>query len=209
MKKLLLLLLCVPLMFSCGENEEKNNTEDGESNKEKLHNTETENSRIEVDESGEIYLRNISKTEKYQFTLSVLFGDCKMEVLKDKYWGNIDYWSYTDEELISRNQQDYLKSKLPGDIYLRLFPLDTIPMDMDTSLFKIDISLKNNAYQEFLTLNPGERIRIGYDCHDGVNYPDIWTTSFRNHYFSRDPPTCYCNDTSKITYSVMGELRVD
>ena len=34
MKKLLLLLLCVPLLFSCGE-------EEGEFNKEKSHNTET------------------------------------------------------------------------------------------------------------------------------------------------------------------------
>ena len=33
MKKILFILLCVPLIFSCGEKEDKNNTEEQQDNK--------------------------------------------------------------------------------------------------------------------------------------------------------------------------------
>jgi hypothetical protein len=144
MKKLLLLLLCVPLMFSCGEKNEEKNIEEGESNKEKSHNTETANSRIEVDELGEVYLRNISKNEKYEFTVSIYLSNC------------INYVE---------------KRKLES--------------------------------QKFYILRPGERKYLGSLCEfdNGYYRFDKW----ESNYAQCEP----CNDTSKITYSVMGELRVD
>ena len=47
-KEILILLLCVPLIFSCEEKNEEKNIQEGEYNKEKSDNTETANSRIEV-----------------------------------------------------------------------------------------------------------------------------------------------------------------
>ena len=142
MKKLLLLLLCVPLMFSCGE--------EGESNKEKLHNTETENSRIEVDELGKVYLRNISKNEKFEFTVSISLSNCINYVEKRKEYGS---------EL---------------------------------------------EYQKFYILRPGEQRYLGSLCKfdDGyIGHYNEWNSVYRD---------CKpCNDTSKITYSVMGELKIE
>tara|TARA_Y100000385_G_C12840655_1_gene528655 strand:+ start:97 stop:528 length:432 start_codon:yes stop_codon:yes gene_type:complete len=143
MKKLLLLLLCVPLMFSCGE-------EEGESNKEKSHNTETANSRIEVDESGEIYLRNISKNEKFEFTVSISFSNCINYVEERKEYG--------------------IKSE----------------------------------YQKFYILRPGEREYLGSLCRFNDVYFGI-SNRWENRYKDCKP----CNDTSKITYSVMGELKTE
>ena len=145
MKKLLLLLLCVPLMFSCGE-------EEGESNKEKLHNTETENSRIEVDELGEVYLRNISKNEKFEFTVSISVSNCINHVEKRKEYGS---------EL---------------------------------------------EYQKFYILRPGEQRYLGSLCKfDDGNFG----LSNANAWYSRYRDCKPCNDTSKITYSVMGELKIE
>ena len=149
MKKLLLLLLCVPLMFSCGENEEKNNTEEGESNKEKSHNTETANSRIEVDELGEVYLRNISKNEKFEFTVSISFSNCINHVEERKEYG---------------------------------------------------IKLE---YQKFYILRPGERKYLGTLCK--FDKGDYLFDRWKSIYAQCEP----CNDTSKITYSVMGELKIE
>jgi hypothetical protein len=226
MKKLLLLLLCVPLMFSCGENEEKNNTEEGESNKEKLHNTETANSRIEVDELGKVYLRNISKNEKFEFTLSILYGDCKVKREKPfrghesliskkeyikKFGENFRWWNYDDKELKEKFTQEELKEMFlykykdkyerffPSDIITYIPAIDTIPWDMDTSKYYFDNSLQNIESQKFIELSPGERKLIGYDCVNGKNYTVL------ENYWSR----CQCNDTSKITYSVMGELKIE
>jgi hypothetical protein len=43
MKKLLLLLLCVPLIFSCGEKTEENNTENTEKQEEDIQKEEKQN----------------------------------------------------------------------------------------------------------------------------------------------------------------------
>jgi hypothetical protein len=147
MKKLLLILLCMPLMFSCGENEEKNNTEEGESNKEKLHNTETANSRIEED-NGSFFLRNTSKNEKFQFTISIFLNNC-----------------------------------------------DSIKSNSIISALEIN---------KIITLNPGEKKEIGTSCV----YYDLFDELFlgiRGYSYGCEP----CNDTSKITYSVMGELKIE
>ena len=87
MKKLLLLLLCVPLLFSCGENNEEESeegdkydcnygTEEGKLKKEKENKDTTElttnfNGIIEINEDGYYILRNTSKNKKYEFTVSM------------------------------------------------------------------------------------------------------------------------------------------
>ena len=57
---------------------------------------------------------------------------------------------------------------------------------------------------KIITLNPGEKKEIGTSCV----YYDLFDELFlgiRGYSYGCEP----CNDTSKITYSVMGELRVD
>ena len=71
---------------------------------------------------------------------------------------------------------------------------------MDTSKYYFDNSKQNIESQKFIELSPGERKLIGYDCVNGKNY-----TVFEQHAWEG----CQCNDTSKITYSVMGELKTE
>ena len=136
MKKTLLLLLCLFLIFSCEEKK-------GESSQEKSYNTDTSNSRIEEDNEGRFFLRNTSKNEKFQFTISVFLNNC--------------------------NNRESLLKRHPLEI------------------------------QELITLNPGEQKEIGTSC----NYTKWYGEPILSIQYNCKP----CNDTSKIVYSVMGELK--
>ena len=76
MKKLLLLLLCVPLLFSCGEKD--NDTENTEKQIEELEGKDTTelitnfNGIIEINEDSLYYIRNTSKNKKYEFTVTII-----------------------------------------------------------------------------------------------------------------------------------------
>lgn len=140
MKKTLLLLLCLFLIFSCEEKK-------GESSQEKSYNTETSNSRIEEDNEGRFFLRNTSKNEKFQFTISVFLNNC--------------------------NNRESLLKKHPLEI------------------------------QELITLNPGQQKEIGTSCNY-TEWFDEPVLGFLSNQYNCKP----CNDTSKITYSVMGEYLV-
>ena len=77
MKKLLLLLLCVPLMFSCGENEEKdNNTK----NTEKKERTEEEK-RIEMYNTSGYLKMDVSCGDDTKLEMSIIAtGDIKQKL---------------------------------------------------------------------------------------------------------------------------------
>ena len=102
MKRLLVLLLCVPLIFSCGENKEKDNTE----------NTEKQEENVQKEEKTEYGLLKDSST---------LIGKWKMEfTVGNLGYVIIEFYNRDDEyfEVWIENNATIKKLVKDGDKYL-------------------------------------------------------------------------------------------